>query len=137
MKRLILGLILCVSLVSIARSCRLVVLVRTDLPLPFETNDIVAVFNDGYKFEGELLNKDKFAIVDVPDLDVKTAQDKYIKSLTDGTTSQTIVKMYEYKLDTSKLTLTEAKATTDKVNIDKQVIDKAVAEKQVIEDIVK
>ena len=112
---------------ELARPCEMLCLARTDL-LPtslWETNDIVCIQKDGWKWGKSELDKNLFFILKCPDLSVDEAKAKYLSPRLD--TNKKVVANREYKIDTTKITVEKGVATTDKATLSTQLIKKAVA----------
>jgi len=102
-------------------------LARTDLQATslWETNDIVVIQADNWKWGSSELDKNLFYVVKIPDLSVSEAKAKYLKPRLD--TNRKEVANREYKIDTTKITIDKGLATTDKITLSSQLIKKAVA----------
>ena len=115
------------------RSCELVCMARTDLSPTslYETNDVLAVFENGTVASLKTAKPNArmfsgvFSYVLVPDLPVDEAITKYLKPRLDTNGKQ--VANREYKIDTTKITITNGQAITDKATLATQLIKKAVA----------
>jgi len=112
---------------ELARPCEMLCLARTDLQATslWETNDIVVIQDNEWKWGSSELDKNLFYVVKIPDLSVSEAKAKYLKPRLD--TNRKEVANREYKIDTTKIIIDKGVATTDKITLSMQLIKKAIA----------
>jgi hypothetical protein len=120
-------LIVVILMVKKCRPCEMLCLARTDLlaDSSWETNDIVVIFDNGHVWGKDELDTKKFTVIKVPDLSANDARAKYMKPLLSGTTNY---KRREYKIDTTKIVITDGQATETKATIEGKLIKKTVAQ---------